>query len=250
MSRQARALTVVPGLPHHIVLRGNNRRRLFSYPRDFLFFTQLLARSATKHAVPMHAFTFMPNHVHLVGTPPNAPALSSCVKGFAQEYAWRRNRSLDRSGKLFEERFFAKPITSDEQLAATIPYVELNPTRAGIADQPDAYRWTSYRLHAFGDDAVFGADLWTPHAWYIGLGSSGPERQERYRDIVTGILGTGCMAPRAQSRVASASADEPWVQRAERVSYSGAIADRRPDGARVADGSAAYGFGEIDAELE
>ena len=67
MPRTARQ--ILRGIPHHIVLRGNNRRRLFSYPRDYLFFLGLMSAQLIRSDVGMHALCLMPNHVHLLATP-------------------------------------------------------------------------------------------------------------------------------------------------------------------------------------
>ena len=66
MPRAARSRIVVPGLPHHLVLRGNNKRRLFSYDRDRILFLRLLAEAMERYDVPLYALVLMANHVHLV----------------------------------------------------------------------------------------------------------------------------------------------------------------------------------------
>lgn len=225
MARQPRSAQVVPGLAHHVVLRGNNRRRLFSYPRDRLEFLRLVARASSAHGVPLHAFSLLTNHTHLVVTPEATSALSAFVKAFAQEYAWRRNRALDRSGKLFEERFFCKPITSDDQLVRTIAYVDLNAVRAGMCRSPELHRWCSYRLHATGRDPLLPDGLWTPHPWWLGLGGDDATRGQNFRAIVAGI------SPQEEP------ANEPnrYVLAAEAASARAPIGDRRPDGSRVAE---------------
>lgn len=180
MSRKARS--VLPAVPHHVVLRGNNRRRLFSYPHEYERFIFLLGRRLIVGDCALHAAALMTNHVHLVLTPATERALSSFVKTVAQRYAQMRNLARCGSGRLFEERYFSRPILSEQQLAVTIAYVELNPVRAGLASEPGAYRWSTFACHA--PSAGVGAiprGLWRPTDWYLGLSSRADEREAAYR---------------------------------------------------------------------
>lgn len=62
----------------------------------------------------------------------------------------RVNRLEERIGTLWSGRFKSSVIDTDSYLLACLRYVELNPVRAGIVDQPEDYRWSSYaqRVHA------------------------------------------------------------------------------------------------------
>ena len=183
MPRLARSLLVVPDHPHHLILRGNNRRRLFSYPRENQFFLSRLLQASDKHRVPVHATMLMTNHVHLIATPSDHEQLARFVRYFAQSYAQFRNRSRGATGKLFEQRYKCVAITSDERMAITTAYIELNPLRAGLCSDPEAYRWSSHPLHAghSGSEPII-SKLWSPSAWYQSLGSDFNERVAAFRD--------------------------------------------------------------------
>lgn len=58
-------------------------------------------------------------------------------------------------------------------------YIELNPARAAMVDDPAHYRWTSYRTNALGQP---GAIL-TPHPLYLALGKDDAARQKAYRAL-------------------------------------------------------------------
>ena len=55
-------------------------------------------------------------------------------------------------------------------------YIELNPVRAGMADNPADYTWSSYQCNAVGKNS----ELLTPHEVYLRLGHSESERQQSY----------------------------------------------------------------------
>lgn len=165
------------------MLRGNNRRRLFSYPRENRFFLSRLLQGSEKHRVPVHATMLMTNHVHLIVTPSDHVQLSRFVRYFAQRYAQFRNRSRGATGKLFEQRYKCVPIISEEQMAITTAYVELNPVRAEICSEPEAYRWSTYHQHAgYRAREPLISELWSPSDWYRSLGNDPNEQAAAFRD--------------------------------------------------------------------
>lgn len=139
--------------------------------------------SSREHAVPVHADVQMINHVHLIVTPREPEQLARFVRGFAQPFAQYRNRRRGSSGKLFEERYKCIPITSEEQMAVTATYIEMNPVRAGACGEPVDYRWTTFHQHcgSEGRESLF-SQVWQPSSWYQSLGSDLEARAHAYRD--------------------------------------------------------------------
>lgn len=183
MARKPRRLVVIPNHPHHLILRGNNRRRIFSDYRDYRFFLFKLWQASERRGVPVHTSMQMSNHVHLIVTPPTQIDLSNFVRGFAQPYAQFRNRRRCSSGKLFEERFKCIPIESEEQMAATMAYVALNPVRAGLCKNATDYRWSTFRLHAgFPPQETLINKIWSPSSWFLSLGNVSAERSAAFLD--------------------------------------------------------------------
>ena len=177
MARQARRVAV--GSPHHVVLRGNNRRKIFSYEHERSTFLSLVARAQPKCDV--HALCLMSNHVHLIATPHSRTALGRFVKSFAQRYAQLRNRRRKASGKLFEERFWSKPIGDATYLAIATAYVDDNARTANLV-RTDDFAWSTLGLHAgIGRAHPRVQELWTPSKWYLALGDDPSARQLAYR---------------------------------------------------------------------
>lgn len=176
------ARTVYPGYPHHIILRGNNRRRLFSFRSEYRLFLRLLGDATSAHPVKLHNLCLMSNHVHLIATPDEHYALAKWVKSFAQRYAQTRNQIREGSGKLFEQRFRSKPILTERYLGNASAYLELNPMRAGLKHRLLDYPWTTYRLQAgAAERSEVPATLWTPSPWYLELGRNDWERVGAFR---------------------------------------------------------------------
>ena len=71
-------------------------------------------------------------------------SLSEFMKNMTQRFTRWFNRTHDRSGRLWEERF--KSVIVEDGIAARTmaAYIDLNPVRAGIVKDPAEYRWSTY----------------------------------------------------------------------------------------------------------
>jgi putative transposase len=58
----------LPGIPQHIIQRGNDRQVCFGSEEDFAACAHWLAESYGRYRVAIHARVFMTNHVHLLVT--------------------------------------------------------------------------------------------------------------------------------------------------------------------------------------
>jgi putative transposase len=162
------------------MLRGNNKRRLFSYGPDYRKFLKYVDDALAGFACVMHALVLMSNHLHMLVTPASCDALAGFVQSFAQRYAQYRNLRRGGTGKLFEQRYHAIPVLNELYLAVVTAYIELNPVRGGCVDEPFAYPWSTYPLHVGVPGGVIPPRLWTPSDWYLSLGTNGQERADAY----------------------------------------------------------------------
>lgn len=189
-----RSQRMAPKQPNHILCRGNNRRRLFSYPRDYLRYLGLLERALRGSPCRLHAFCLMSNHVHLLITPPTARSVSRLMQGVNQRYSQIRNEYNGTTGKLFEQRFESEPVESERHLAYCVLYIDANPHTAGLPGRA-RYRWSSQAFHAGGPGAEAWSGLITPVHWYSKLGRNHAERTAEYRalfgDYLEGKLDNG-----------------------------------------------------------
>lgn len=175
-----RPRTVIPGMPLHIVQRGNNKQVCFTCDQDIAVYANRLAEAAVSADVSIHAWVFMTNHVHLLATPGTEEGASKMMQSLGRRYVQYFNYSYARSGTLFEGRFNSTLVDENDYLITCMNYIELNPVRAGIVRDPGDYRWSSYQAHAFGKRMA----LWTPHAIYDSLGDDDKTRQSRYRSSI------------------------------------------------------------------
>jgi len=175
----------VPGYPHHIIQRGNNRQAMFVDREDYLRLLEYLGESAQKHEVAIHSYVLMSNHFHLLATPAHESSLPGMMQSLGRRYVRRFNMRHRRSGTLWEGRYKATIVESERYLIACMAYIELNPVRAGLIAHPGDYPWSSY-AHQTG---VRHDPLITPHALYWALGNTPFSREAAFRSIVEAGLG-------------------------------------------------------------
>jgi REP element-mobilizing transposase RayT len=71
-------------------------------------------------------------------------SLSEFMKGLMQRYTQWHNRTHQRSGRLWEDRFKSVIVEDGDASKTMAAYIDLNPVRAGIVKDPADYRWSSY----------------------------------------------------------------------------------------------------------
>jgi len=171
----------VPGYPHHLIQRGNNRQTIFSGVPDFELFLALLQENAQKFGVAIHAYVLMTNHFHLLATPATADGLPLMMQAVGRRYVRYFNDAQGRSGTLWEGRYRSALIETDRYLLACMAYLDLNPVRAGMVSRPEDYVWSSYR-HYIGrcEDKLVSAH---PLTW--SLGNTPFAREAAYAELVS-----------------------------------------------------------------
>lgn len=174
----------LPGVPLHLIQRGNNRQACFFHEQDYLFYLEWLAEYAQISACKVHAYVLMTNHVHLLLTPESTHSAGDLMKRLGQRYVQYINRRYRRSGTLWEGRFRSCMTGEEDYLLSCYRYIELNPVRAGIVKHPQDYRWSSYRANALGE----ASGLIDPHDTYLSLGNDQEKQTSAYRELFTNRL--------------------------------------------------------------
>ncbi len=175
----------IPGIPQHVIQRGNNRLPCFLLEKDYRCYLQHLGDAALKHGCLIHAYVLMTNHVHLLMTPCAAGAVSRCMQALGRRYVAYFNGSYQRTGTLWEGRYKSCLVDSQGYLLTCYRYIELNPVRAAMVAMPEDYPWTSHHSNAWGRPDP----LLQPHAEYLSLASDPEQRRAAYRDLFRCIIG-------------------------------------------------------------
>ena len=168
----------LPGIPQHIVQRGNNRLPCFLDDEDRARYRQLLREALLATGCQLHAYVLMDNHVHLLATPPETGALGRLMQKLGRQYVGVFNARHGRTGTLWEGRYKACLVDSADYLLRCVRYIDLNPVRARMTDDPTQFAWSSCAgLCALREDALL-----TPHPVQQALGAAA------YRDLLVEAL--------------------------------------------------------------
>jgi putative transposase len=166
-------------VPLHIVQRGHNREPCFFGEEDYQAYLYWLGEALKKERCALHAYALMTNHVHLLITPIQAEAVPRLIIALGRRYVQYINTRYRRTGTLWDSRYKSSLIQAETYLLSCQRYIELNPVRAAMVDDPAHYRWTSYRHNALGQANPY----LTPHPLYLALGRDDKARQAAYRDL-------------------------------------------------------------------
>ena len=135
----------VAGQPLHLIQRGNNRTKTFFAAEDYGLYREWLGLAAEKNGCAVHAYVLMTNHVHLLVTSDSDDGVPRMMQSLGRRYVRHVNDKRHRTGTLWEGRYRAAPIDSDDYFFLCCRYIELNPVRAHMVAHPRDYPWSSYR---------------------------------------------------------------------------------------------------------
>ena len=148
---------VVPGIPYHIIQRGNRRENVFFSDGDRNLYLKLLLEYSRSHGLAVKGYCLMMNHIHLVAVPERGRTLCDVFKPVHLRYAQHVNWTQGITGHVWQGRFFSCALDDDHYLRA-LRYVECNPVRAGLVDKAQDYPWSSAAAHCGLRADVLAAD--------------------------------------------------------------------------------------------
>lgn len=122
---------------------------VFHAEADYFLYQSLLRKAADRHGLTILAYCQMPNHVHLIVEPSHPAAMARALGTAHRRFAEIVHRREQWSGHLWQARFYSCPLDPIHLLRA-VRYVLLNPVRAGLVEEPAAWRFSSARVHLRG----------------------------------------------------------------------------------------------------
>lgn len=127
---------------HHVMNRGTDHGTVFRAEADYRLFLRLVAQSAKRFDLTLHAYCLMPNHYHLL-VESGAGRLSRAMQHLSGRFTQMINYRDGRDGPLFRGRFASVAITRDEQIVNVSRYLHLNPVSAGLVGNAEDWPWSS-----------------------------------------------------------------------------------------------------------
>lgn len=168
----------------HVTCRGNRRQPLFVDDLDREWYLGILEHACSVLSWRVLGWCLMTNHVHLVLDVP-AGTISRGMQLVSGEYGQGFNWRHGYTGHLFQGRFHAAAVLDDEHLVELVPYVDLNPERAGLVESAERWRWSSHRAHLGTDPPRAFHDL----SWVRSYGSTAESAAAAYAEHVQAARG-------------------------------------------------------------
>jgi putative transposase len=135
-----------------------------------------LVRARERFGSRITHFSVQRDHVHLVVETESTMAMSRAMQGLAVRLALAVNRTMNRRGKVFADRFHDRVLRTPRQVRNALAYVLCNARKHGVA--PRRSGWTDpFSSAAMFDgwlrvrpDASTTALVATAHTWLLRVG--------------------------------------------------------------------------------
>jgi putative transposase len=128
---------------------------LFVTDADYEAFLRVLRETLERVHTRLLGFCAIYNHWHLVVWP-IGPELPEFMHRLTMTHAkrWHRSRGTTGGGHVYQDRYYAVPVQTENHLLTVLRYVERNALRAGLVNRAEGWRWGSLALRQHGLDDV------------------------------------------------------------------------------------------------
>ncbi len=135
----------VAGALYHVIARASVGRVAFQGDRERAQFLDVFAATVARYGWSCRAYCVLTTHYHLLLVPPQ-PDLAAGMQYLNGRYAQWANWSRGERGHIFEGRYRSVLVESGSHALELQRYIALNPVRAGLVRDPEAWRWSSLRF--------------------------------------------------------------------------------------------------------
>lgn len=120
-------------------------------------------------------YCLMPNHFHLTVRQEKDHGIKQFMQRLLNSFAHYYSIKYNKKGHLFEDKFKAVHITTEEQLVHLSRYIHLNPVTSYIVEKPEDHKYSSYRIY-LGKESM---DIIDPTLVLINFSS-----KDKYKEFV------------------------------------------------------------------
>jgi putative transposase len=126
---------------------------VFEDAQAYRSFMRALQEGQERTSIRLLAYCVMPNHWHFVLWPKADGELTRFLRWLTHTHTmrWHAQHHTSGTGHLYQGRFKAFPVQSDEHLLAVLRYVERNAVRANLVKRAEDWTWSSAWRRTQGD---------------------------------------------------------------------------------------------------
>ena len=140
---------------YHIITRGNNKEKIFERDTDKIVFANMLKKKLKDYPVTIYGYCIMINHVHLL-LKASLSTLAKFMQHLNSTYAELYNAKYDRTGHVFQGRYYSDCIETEEYYWCCLRYIHNNPVRIGLVREPFDYEFSSAQEYFSGTSELIG----------------------------------------------------------------------------------------------
>jgi len=178
----------LPNLPFHILNRGNNRQKVFIDEFDFIYFIDLLKRFKKELNFKLYHFCLMPNHTHFIMEPTTEGSLPKIMLKLTLAHTRYFNKKYHGVGHVWQGRYKSSLIDKDNYFIWCGIYSELNPVRAGLVENPEDWKFSSFRYYGLGEESFLMENLIDADPYYLELGNDAVKRSKKYLENMQSVI--------------------------------------------------------------
>lgn len=152
---------------YHVYNRGVEKRDIFLDENDYNSFLSILSAYLSNQRVKLQgralrigrhqlheeirlmAYCLMPNHFHFLIQQKSKNSITNLMRRILTAYSMYFNEKYARVGSLFQGRFKAKEVSTDEYLLHLSRYIHRNPFGSAVSNTNDleSFLWSSYPIY-------------------------------------------------------------------------------------------------------
>jgi REP element-mobilizing transposase RayT len=178
-----------PGAMYHVMNRGNQRQDVFRKKVDCVTFLEKLEYFSDLFNIDVYCYVLMNNHFHLL-VRTNDANLGRFMQSFLTSFTMILNRRNQKNGHLFQGRYKAQLVETQEYISKLSRYIHLNPIRIKkyknitIEEKRNIllnYTWSSFAAHIGLNEPEHFLKIKTVLSTW---GSNNMIRMKKYREYV------------------------------------------------------------------
>ncbi len=142
----------------HIMVQGLDKSYIFKKEKQKQKYYALIKKYYKQYDIKIIAYCIMNNHAHILVNTSDILRVSQFMKIINTTYSRYYNKTNNRVGYVYRDRFKSQYINNDRYLLYCIKYIHMNPVKAGIVQYEGQYKYSSYNnfinKNEFIDDDV------------------------------------------------------------------------------------------------
>ena len=141
-------------------------------------FLRILEEVRQRYTFVVVGYVVMPEHIHLLISEPERGTPSTVMQVLKQRYARHLLRKKRRKSgqaelwpqqeqRVWQRRFYDFNVWGERKRIEKLRYMHRNPVKRGLVQEPEQWKWSSYRSYALGEEGMVKINLWPKAAMKI-----------------------------------------------------------------------------------